>query len=74
MVSDESESFMGENFAFSVVEVARRASVGRTAVFSEIRAGRLIARKLGRRTIILASDMQRWLHALPENIGRKPNP
>lgn len=57
----------GQRLAFSIAEAVGISGIGRTALFSEIKAGRLVARKCGRRTIILASDLARWLEALPRN-------
>jgi hypothetical protein len=51
--------------ALSISEVVRASGVGRTLVFAEIKAGRLIAHKCGRRTLILEEDYLRWLRALP---------
>jgi excisionase family DNA binding protein len=34
-------------------------------IYQEIQAGRLRARKLGRRTLILAADLSAWLANLP---------
>jgi hypothetical protein len=51
--------------AFSIPEVVEAASICRTTVFAEIAAGRLVARKLGRRTVVLASDLETWLEQLP---------
>lgn len=51
--------------ALSVEEFAAWAGIGRTAAFEEIRSGRLIAHKCGRRTIIPIWEAQRWLAALP---------
>ena len=52
--------------ALTVAEVAKAAGVGRTTVFEEIRHGRLVARKVGRRTIIMAGDLDAWLNSLPQ--------
>ena len=41
--------------AFSISEVVKLTSLGRTAIFAEIKAGSLVARKQGRRTLILGS-------------------
>ncbi|WP_258608517.1 DNA-binding protein [Mesorhizobium sp. AR10] len=40
--------------------------LGRTSAFGEIKGGRLKARKVGRRTIILATDAETWAASLPE--------
>jgi hypothetical protein len=56
---------LGPKMAFSILEVCKLTSLGRTAVFAEIKAGRLIARKQGRRTLVLASDLAAWLRSLP---------
>lgn len=50
---------------FSVNDFCEWAGVGRTAVYAELKAGRLIARKFGRRTIIPRSEAERWLDSLP---------
>jgi hypothetical protein len=52
--------------AYSIPEAARAASIGTTKLRLEIRAGRLIARKLGKRTIIIAHDLENWAAALPD--------
>jgi len=39
--------------------------MGATKAYEEIKAGRLVARKVGRRTIILDEDLKAWLDALP---------
>jgi hypothetical protein len=51
--------------AYTISDVEKRACVGRTLIYSEIAAGRLKARKVGRRTVILSADLIAWLKALP---------
>jgi len=51
--------------AYSIAELSKLTGLGRTLVFAEIKSGRLIARKAGRRTIILRSDLESWLASLP---------
>ena len=55
-----------EPLAYTIDELCIVAKVGRTTVYKEIAAGRLIARKVGRRTIILPSDSQSWLANLAQ--------
>lgn len=40
-------------------------AVTRTAAYQAIREGRLVARKSGRRTIVLADDLRAFLETLP---------
>ena len=50
---------------FSVNDFCQWAGIGRTAVYAEMKAGRLSAKKFGRRTIIPKSEAERWLASLP---------
>ena len=54
-----------EKRAFSVPEVVRTTSIGRTRLYQEISEGRLKAHKLGKRTVVFASDLDTWLATLP---------
>jgi excisionase family DNA binding protein len=51
--------------AYSIPEVMARVGVGRDKLYCLIREGKLPARKLGRKTLILASDLEAFLEALP---------
>ncbi len=51
--------------ALTIAEAKARAGCGRSTIYEEIKAGRLPARKLGRRTLILATDFSEWLANLP---------
>lgn len=42
------------------------SGIGRTKLYEAIGRGELIARKYGSRTIVLKSDLLRFLKALPE--------
>jgi len=48
----------GAPLAYSVKEACRVSSIGRTALYQHIAAGRLEARKVGRRTIIPAASLR----------------
>jgi hypothetical protein len=49
----------------SVDVFCKHYGLGRTRAYEEIAAGRLKARKLGRRTLIAADDAEDWLGHLP---------
>jgi excisionase family DNA binding protein len=51
--------------ALSIPEVMGHLGLGRDTVYGLIRSGRLTARKVGRRTIITAADLQKFLDELP---------
>lgn len=51
---------------FSVPAIAKMFDVSRSKIYLEIQAGRLIARKLGGRTIFLKKDIEAWADALPK--------
>jgi excisionase family DNA binding protein len=52
--------------AYSIPEACAVASIGRSALYEEIKSKRLRAVKSGRRTIILARDLRSWIESLPE--------
>ncbi len=49
----------------SVSEACRVAGIGRTKIYEAIAGGNLKARKFGKRTIILRTDLQTFLTTLP---------
>lgn len=51
--------------AYTIADFCRSYGIGRTKTYAEIAAGRLLARKVGKRTLILKSDADRWLTTLP---------
>jgi excisionase family DNA binding protein len=51
--------------ALDVPAVCRLAKLGRSFVYEEIRAGRLVARKFGRLTRVLRADFDAWLASAP---------
>jgi excisionase family DNA binding protein len=59
------EVVMNNPVAFTIAEVCDRACIGRTSLYAAIASGDLVARKRGRRTLILAEDLCRWLNATP---------
>jgi excisionase family DNA binding protein len=61
---------MPGRLAVSVAEVMALTGICRDKVYQLIRSGQLPARKLGKRTLITAEDLQAFLRALPTN-GQK---
>jgi hypothetical protein len=58
--------------AYSIGELAACGPVGRSTIYNAIAAGRLRARKIGRRTIVLGEDWRAFLTDAP--IVARPNP
>jgi hypothetical protein len=60
--------------SYSLSEFAHLNDIGLTTVRGEIKAGRLAARKIGRRTIIAADDAKAWQEQLPRVQPRVRDP
>lgn len=54
-----------ERRVYTIPEFLAAFRISRTAVYAEIRAGRLIARRAGGRTLIARDDADSWLSSLP---------
>lgn len=59
--------------AYAVREFCARYGICRQTFYDEIKRGRIRARKLGKKTIILKSDAEAWATSLPElrTVGRE---
>jgi len=57
--------------AYRIDAVPAIAGVTRTQIFEAIRAQELTARKRGRRTLIEASELRRWISTFPTR-GKPP--
>jgi excisionase family DNA binding protein len=51
--------------AHTISEVCALTGLGRDSVYAAIRDGYLVARKLGRRTLVVDDDLREFLGALP---------
>ena len=51
--------------AYSIAETLALTGLGRDKLYSLINEGQLPAHKLGRRTLVIATDLERFLESLP---------
>ena len=51
--------------AYTIEEAMAQIGIGRTKLYAEINNGKIEIRKIGRKSIILASELQRYLNDLP---------
>ena len=59
--------------ALTLDEFCKRVKMGRTKAYEEVRAGRLVVRKNGKKSLVTAEDGQRYLESLPKlNLPPKP--
>jgi len=60
---------------YTIEEAAKLLRVSKTLLYVEIRAERLIVKKVGRRTLIIQNDLRSWLDSRggfqPKNGGGK---
>lgn len=52
--------------AYTIAGFCEAFGVGRSKTYLELKAGRLRAKKLGKKTLITEQEARRWLMALPE--------
>jgi hypothetical protein len=60
----------GKKLAHTIAEFAQLSGLGRSFIYQEIKAGRLIVRKAGRRSLILHDEGQAYLARLPVAVTR----
>lgn len=69
-MSDSTETL--PPLALRVPDACRESGVSRTVLYSALRRGDLRARKLGKATLILRSDLEAWLSNLPAHEPAAP--
>ncbi len=57
--------------SLSIPEAVKASGIGRTTIFDMIKSGRLPAKKLGARTIILRTDLEAFVANLPSRVPSK---
>jgi excisionase family DNA binding protein len=61
-----------DKLVLTVQEACALASIGRTKLYEEVRAGRLAVRKRGSRTLINRTELDRYLESAPrKSVGEK---
>jgi hypothetical protein len=58
---------LGDKIAYSINELTQILPLGRTSIYAEIAKGNLVAKKIGRRTLILSGDLERFLGNLRQS-------
>lgn len=49
----------------AIEDVPKMTGLSRTKIFESVRSGALVARKLGKSTIIELEELRRWVGSLP---------
>lgn len=52
--------------AYTVNETINEIGIGRSKLYAEIKEGKITPRKIGKKTIFLAKDIEDYLNALPK--------
>ncbi len=65
---------MNKSLLFTVNEACDITKSGRSAIYDAIKSGALRARKRGRKTLILAEDLENWVKALPDMLTESVSP
>ncbi len=59
------DSFPEMGGLLTINDFCKWASIGRTKLYAEMNAGRLMAKKFGSRTLIPRAEAQKWMEQLP---------
>ena len=53
--------------AYTINEAVNEIGIGRTKLYAEIKDGKIQIRKIGRKSIILADELLKYLNSLPSS-------
>jgi excisionase family DNA binding protein len=56
---------MHQKLFYSISDTCRLLSIGRTKLYELIGSGEIPVRKLGKKSLVAASDLNRWANRLP---------
>lgn len=62
---------MQQPLAYTIAEACALSRTGRTTLYAAIRRGELVARKLGKKTLIIDGELRRWVEQLPRKERRR---
>jgi|GEM_PF-630137 len=65
---------IAQKLAYSIDDITKQVGIGRSFLFEEIKAGRLLVKKAGRRTLVSDAALQEWLSNLPARSADGPKP
>lgn len=65
MVGIELVGEKSDRLSYSIERLAEETDIGRTTIYQEVRDGRLVARKIRDRTVVLTEDALAWLRSAP---------
>jgi hypothetical protein len=60
-----------EPLVVSISDACRIIGLGRSSIYREIQAGRLVALKARNRTILPVAGLRAWIEALPQAKGQR---
>ena len=60
------ETLSMPKLSYSLASATKIADVGLTKLYEEINAGRLKAKKFGKRTLVTAVALEEWINNLPD--------
>jgi excisionase family DNA binding protein len=66
---DQEQEMDNKPLAHTIKAACQVSGLGRTTIYAALKAGSLSARKSGRRTLILAHDLEDFLNKLPPARG-----